>query len=83
MRPFSIVVILGLSAALAVSACSEQEGETAGERVMEGAKDALNLREHEAIKDAMEDLKSAAEHAAEAAEEEAEALKKKLEEEAP
>lgn len=79
MRHVPVAIALSLSAALTLSACGEKEEPNAAERAIEGAKDALNLRENEEIKDAMEDLQSAGENAAKAAEKEAEEMKKELE----
>jgi hypothetical protein len=79
MRHFPVAIALALSTAFALSACGEKDEPTAVERAVEGAKDALDMRENEEIKDAMEDLQSAGENAADAAEKEAEEMKKKLE----
>jgi Skp family chaperone for outer membrane proteins len=79
MRHIPVAIALALSAAFTLSACGEKEKPNAAERAVERAKDALNLRENEEIKDAMEDLQSAGENAAKAAEKEAEEMKKKLE----
>lgn len=69
-----VVALLGSgSPLLAYSRHEKSEAEKLGDK----AKDALDVREHEELKDAGEDVKDAVKDAGEAVEEEAESLKEK------
>ena len=54
-----VIVVTVLSAALLTSGCAKKE--SAVEKAVESTKDALDLREHEKLKDAGEEAKDAAE----------------------
>ncbi len=68
-----MTIMLGLASPLL--GC-EKSG---SEKVVDQAKDALDLREHEGLKDAGEDVQNAVEDAGSAIKEETEALKQKAE----
>jgi len=75
-RPVSFLVaaLIGLSTPLL--ACQREE-KSEVEKLGDKTKDALDMREHEGLKDAGEDAKDALKDAGDAVEDEAEALKKK------
>jgi hypothetical protein len=75
--PLLLAALLGAS--LTVAACKKEEPSPV-DAAVEGAKDALDMRENEQAKDAVEDLKSAGENAAEAVEEKAEEMGEAMEE---
>lgn len=72
IAPILMTILLGL-ASPALLAC-EKSG---SEKVVDQAKDALDMREHEGLKDAGEDVQDAVEDAGSAIQEEADALKEK------
>jgi hypothetical protein len=69
-----VVALLGLGSPLL--ACSRDE-KSGAEKLGDKAKDALDVREHEGLKDAGEDVKDAVKDAGAAVKEEAESLKEK------
>ena len=69
-----LVALIGL--AFPLVAC-EREEKSGVEKLGDKAKDALDVREHEKLKDAGEDAKDAVKDAGDAVKDEAEALKKK------
>jgi hypothetical protein len=69
-----VAALIGLSSPL--FAC-EREQKSGVEKLGDKTKDALDMREHEELKDAGEDAKDAVKDAADAVEKEAESLKKK------
>ena len=71
----SVVALLALGSPLLACERNEKSG---AEKLGDKAKDALDVREHEELKDAGEDVKDAVKDAGEAVEEEAEALKEKV-----
>lgn len=73
----SIFLAALLCVGLGVSACGKEE--SAVESTTESVKDALDVREHEKIKDAAEDMKSAMDNVGEAAKEKAEDVKEAVE----
>jgi hypothetical protein len=75
--PLLLAALLGAS--LTVAACKKEEP-TPVDTAVENAKDALDMRENEQAKDAVEDLKSAGENAADAVEEKAEEMGESMEE---
>ena len=62
MRVSAVFVIAALSAVLMASGC---EKKTPVDKAVDSTKDALNMRDHEKLKDAAEDAKSAVDDAAE------------------
>ncbi len=62
MRVSGVFVIAALSAVLMVSGC---EKKSPVDKAVDSTKDALNMRDHEKMKDAAEDAKSAVDNAAE------------------
>ncbi|MES0872563.1 hypothetical protein [Sinimarinibacterium thermocellulolyticum] len=84
MKHQSVMLAALLGASVMVAACKKEEP-TPVEKAVESTQDALDMRENEAAKDAVEDLQSAGENAAEAIEEKAEemgeAMKESTEEE--
>ena len=62
MRVSGISVVVLLTAAIFASGC---EKESSVDKALDNAQDALNIREHEQLKDAGEDLQDAAHEAAE------------------
>jgi hypothetical protein len=75
-RLAAVLVAALLGAGAPLLACQREE--TSGvEEVGDKAKDALDMREHEKLKDAGEDVKDAAKDAGAAVKEEAEDLKEK------
>jgi TRAP-type C4-dicarboxylate transport system substrate-binding protein len=73
-----LAILLGSTAALA--ACKKEQP-TAIDKAVDGVQDALDMRENEAAKDAVEDLQSAGENAAEAIEDKAEEVREEMAEE--
>ena len=71
-----MVALLGLGSPLLACDRNEKSG---AEKLGDEAKDVLDIREHEGLKDAGEDVKDAVKDAGDAAKEEAESLKKKAE----
>jgi hypothetical protein len=69
-----VVVLLGLGSPLL--ACNRDE-KSGAEKLGDSAKDALDVREHEGLKDAGEDVRDAVKDAGAAVKEEAESLKGK------
>jgi altronate dehydratase len=63
------VLVAVLSLGLGLSACKKKD-ENAAEKMEEGVKDALDVREHEKLKDAAEEATDAAKDAAEGIKEE-------------
>lgn len=63
MKVIGIFAVAALMTALSLAGCDKQE--TPVETAVEGTKDALDMREHEKLKDAGEDVKDAIEDAAE------------------
>ena len=61
MKHYGIIVAALLTAALATG-CEKKE--SAADKAVDGTKDALNIREHEKLKDAGEDAKDAINEAA-------------------
>lgn len=72
----TVLLAAVLGCGLALSACGKEESPV--EKATESVKDALDMREHEKIKDAGEDMKSAVENAGEAAQEKAEEVKEAI-----
>lgn len=72
MKVIGIFAVTMLTTALLGAGCSKQE--TPVEKAVESTKDALDLREHEKLKDAGEDAKDAVDNAAEG-------IKKEMDEE--
>ena len=72
IAPILMTVLLGLASPMLL-AC-EKSG---SEKVVDKAKDALDMREHEGLKDAGEDVKAAVEDTGSAIQDEADALKEK------
>ena len=70
-RLASVLVVALVGTGLPLLAC-EREEESAVEQLGEKAEDALDMREHEELKDAGEEAKDALEDAGEAVKEEAE-----------
>jgi hypothetical protein len=62
MKVSGVFVIAALSAVLMASGC---EKKSPVDKAVDSTKDALNMREHEKMKDAAEDAKSAVDNAAE------------------
>jgi hypothetical protein len=75
-RLASVVVAALIGLALPLLACQKEE-KSEVEKLGDKAKDALDMREHEKLRDAGEDAKDAVKDAADAVEEEAESLKEK------
>lgn len=73
MKQMSLMVAALLGASVMLAACKKEEP-TPVEKAVESTKDALDMRENESAKDAMEDMQSAGENAAEAAGEKAEEM---------
>ena len=71
-RVASVLVIAVLGLGFPLLACSRDE-----KSLSDKAKDALDMREHEGLKDAAEDAKDAVKDAGTAVKEEAESLKEK------
>lgn len=67
MNRSGTLLIITLTCALLAGACAKKN-ETPLESAVEGTKDALDVRDNEAIKDAVEDAKDAAANVGEAAE---------------
>lgn len=74
MAPVLVAAALGLG--LPLLAC-ERNDQSGAEELGDKAKDALDVREHEGLKDAGEDVKDAVKDAGAAVKDEAEALKEK------
>jgi hypothetical protein len=74
LASFLVAALIGLSSPLL--AC-EREEKSGVEKLGDKTKDALDIREHEELKDAGEDAKDALKDAADAVEDEAESLKEK------
>jgi hypothetical protein len=74
LASFLVAALIGLSSPLL--ACQREE-KSGVEKLGDKTKDALDMREHEKLKDAGEDAKDSVKDAADAVKEEAEALKKK------
>ena len=72
---FVMLAALLLGLAMPLVACEKSESE----KLTDKAKDALDLRDHEKLRDAGEDVRDAFENAGQAVEDEVEALKKKTE----
>lgn len=66
MNRTGMLLVLTLSCALLASACTKKNDGPI-EKAVDQTKDALNVRDHEAIKDAAEDVKSAASEVGQAA----------------
>ena len=62
MKVSGVFVIAALSAVLMASGC---EKKSPVDKAVDSTKDALNVRDHEKLKDAAEDAKSAVDNAAE------------------
>ena len=62
MRISSMFVVAMLSSAVLATGCAKKE--SAAEKAVESTKDALDIREHEKLKDASEDVKDAVSDAA-------------------
>jgi hypothetical protein len=62
MRISSLLIASVMSAVLLAGGCAKKE--TPAEHAVDKTKDALNMREHEKLKDAGEDAKKAADEAA-------------------
>ncbi len=77
MKSSSLLLATLLGATVALSACKKEEPAPA-EKAVESVKDALNMRDNEAAKDAVEDMQSAGENAAEAVKEKAEEVKEEM-----
>ncbi len=58
MRVAGLIVVSVLAAALSASGCSKKESTV--DKAVDNTKDALNMRDHEKLKDAGEDAKDAA-----------------------
>lgn len=69
MTPSSVLKLVVLALTLAIVGCDRQP---TTEGAVEGAKDALDMREHEKLKDAGEDAADAVENAAEGVKDEVE-----------
>lgn len=80
MKPTPLIVTLSL--ALLAGACAKQN-DTPLESAVDNTKDALDVRDHEAIKDAGEDVQAAAANAGEAAHDAAVELKDAVKDAAP
>ena len=63
MRVAGLIIVTVLAAALSASGCAKKE--SAVDKAVDGTKDALNVRDHEKLKDAGEDAKDAVDNAAE------------------
>ena len=74
LASFLVAALIGLSSPLL--ACQREE-ESGVEKLGDKAKDALDVREHEELKDAGEDVKDALKDAGAAVKEEAESAKQK------
>lgn len=73
----TILMAAVLGCGLVLSACGKDESPVGN--ATESVKDALNLREHEKLKDAGEDMKSAMDNVGEAAKDKAEDVKEAVE----
>jgi hypothetical protein len=78
LRPASILVAVLLGLGSPLLACPREE-KSGVEKLGDKAKDALDLREHEKLKDAGEEAKDAVKDAGAAVKEEAESLKEEAE----
>ena len=63
MRVTGLIVVGVLAAALSASGCAKKESTV--DKAVDSTKDALNMRDHEKLRDAGEDAKDAVENAAE------------------
>jgi hypothetical protein len=63
MRISRTLVVVMLSTAVLASGCAKKDSSV--DKAVESTKDALDMREHEKLKDAAEDVKDAANDAAE------------------
>lgn len=63
MKVPSLLAVVWVAAALVAVGCDRND--TPAERAVDGAQDALDMREHEKLKDAGEDAADAVENAAE------------------
>ncbi len=63
MRVTGLIVVAVLAAALSASGCAKKESPV--DKAVDSTKDALNIRDHEKLKDAGEDAKDAVDNAAE------------------
>lgn len=61
MRASGVLIVAALSAVLLASGC---EKKSPVDKAVDSTKDALNMRDHEKLKDAGEDAKSAVDNAA-------------------
>jgi hypothetical protein len=77
MKSSSLLLATLLGSVVALAACKKEEP-TPVDNAVESVQDALDTRENEAAKDAVEDLQSAGENAAEAVEEKAEEIKEDM-----
>lgn len=73
MKQMSVMLAALLGASVMVAACKKEEP-TPVDQAIESTKDALDMRENEAAKDAVEDMQSAGENAVDAVEEKAEEM---------
>ena len=80
MKSSSLLLATLLGSVVALAACKKEEP-TPVDQAVESVQDALDTRENEAAKDAVEDLQSAGENVAEAVEEKAEEVKEDMAEE--
>jgi hypothetical protein len=80
MKSSSLLLATLLGSIVALAACKKEEP-TPVDQAVDGVQDALNMRDNEKAKDAVEDMQSAGENAAEAVEEKAEEIKKEMAEE--
>lgn len=74
MKPSSLLLAILLGSTMVLTACKKEQPTTV-DKAVDNVQDALNMRENEAAKDAVEDLQSAGENAAEAVEEKAGEIK--------
>ena len=63
MNKSAMIVVTLLTATLLATGCAKKE--SAVDKAIDGTKDALNIRDHEKLKDAAEDAKAAVDEAAE------------------
>jgi hypothetical protein len=77
MKPSSLLLATLLGSTVALVACKKEQP-TVVDQAVEGVQDALDMRENEAAKDAVEDLQSAGENAAEAIEDKAEEIREEM-----
>jgi hypothetical protein len=80
MKLSSLLLATLLGSTVALAACKKEQP-TVVDKAVDSVQDALDIRDNEAARDAVEDLQSAGENAAEAIEDKAEEIREEMSEE--